>query len=888
MIVGRVSESSLSIETLGLTPEAVDSLPDGLRRQVVRFFLRWRHNGPPPPSVLDLLPEKDPGPLHRFDRCCALLAAGRVEAARDLARELVNTPEAGRWGHMAVAEVFLALEKPHRADERFRAAADLVGRARAHLMLGEPATALKLLPADPSENPEIEAVRLEALRRLGEDWDPIAARLRGLLEAERAEVMEALGTSESDLPSGPPPTDAEGLRAALKQVFGYDDFRGGQLEVIQPLMRGESVLGLMPTGAGKSICFQLPAALLGGATVVISPLIALMKDQVDGLPPALYRRATLINSALEPGEAERRMERIARGQVSLIYAAPERLRQRGFVRALERRGVSLFVIDEAHCVSLWGHDFRPDYFFIRQVLRDLGRPTVLALTATATPEMQADIGRQLDVPLQIHNLGTFRPNLQFEVHRHSSEPEKWEHLLRLVRSEKGAVIIYANRRKLVEELAEKLRAEGIPAEGYHAGLDKNTRDRVQSRFMLGEIRVMAATVAFGMGVDKADVRLVVHYNLARSLEAYYQEAGRAGRDGLPARCVLLYTSYDKSSLTRLTNQDRLDAAEILRLHQTLSRRLRHEGGAVPMEELVGRGREQALEELRVRVAISLLEGVGVLERGYDLPGNVWLARLPSGPQERGDEAFAAGGEEARFLKFAAAIWATSRTPVSLPATRVAAAAGVPVEHLELLLSEWQEANWLRFRTGGRGMGLTVPPGRRDLTQAVNEAVQQMLRLDERRLAELARYLDTPRCRQAAIGAYFGAETLQECGVCDNCRRGSSLRVRSPRAPALQANPAAPDPEPISDEESALFERLRAWRREKAREDGLPAYCVLHDRTLYAIARARPVTLRDLSQVHGMGTARLQNYGDDILNVVLHAEPPAGVDPISPRSHGDTE
>lgn len=861
-----VDLQSLSFDLLGLTPDAADTLPDGLRRQVVRFFLRWRLTGSPPASVLDLLPERDPGPLHRFDRCCALLAAGRVEAARDLAREMVNMPDAGRWGHRAVAEVFLALDKPHRADERFRAAADPVGRARAHLMLGEVQTALKLLPPEPSADPELEAVRMEALRRLGQAWDPVALRLRDLLEAERSEVMEALGTLEADFPAVDAPTDAAGLREALKRVFGYDDFRGGQLEIIEPLMRGESVLGLMPTGAGKSICFQLPAALQSGATVVISPLIALMKDQVDGLPPALYRRATLINSALEPGEADRRMERIARGQVSLIYAAPERLRQRAFVRALQKRGVSLFVIDEAHCVSLWGHDFRPDYFFIRQVLKDLGRPTVLALTATATPEMQADIGHQLETPLDIHNLGTFRPNLQLEVHRHSSEPEKWDHVLKLVREEKGAAIIYVGRRKLAEELSEKLRAEGISAEGYHAGLDKVSRDRIQSRFMLGDVRVMAATVAFGMGVDKADVRLVVHYSLPRSLEAYYQEAGRAGRDGLPARCVLLYTSYDKSTLTRLTNQDRLTAEEVLKLHAQLSRRLRHQPGALPLDEVCGSAREQPQEELRARVGISLLEGVGGLERGYDLPGTVWLARMPTSPQDANgvDPASA----EARFLRFAAALWPNTRTPLNLPADRVAAAAGVPPEDLELCLMEWQEANWIRFRTGARGMGLSVPPGQRDLARAIDEAVQRMQRQDERRLLELARYLDTTRCRQAHVSAYFGGAGDEECGVCDTCRRATTGRVRSPRAAANLAAAEVAE-EPITGEESALFERLRAWRREKAREESLPAYCIFHDRTLYAIAHARPVTLRELSQVPGVGAARLANYGDEILNVVLH-------------------
>jgi ATP-dependent DNA helicase RecQ len=841
-------------------PEA-ETLPEGLRRQVARFLLRWRQGK----EALRFLPERDQGPRDRFDRCRALLATGAVEAARDLARKLVNEAEAGHWGHRAVGEVFLALEKPHRADERFREGADAVGRARAHLQLQDPARALAFLRDAAPEDPEAEAVRIEALSLLREETAAVEAHLAQLLEEERHDLLEALGLNgssphSSGLPTGPPPTDPEGLRAALEQVFGYSDFRPGQVEMILPLINGESVLGLMPTGAGKSLCFQLPAALLPGATVVISPLIALMKDQVDGLPPALYRRATLINSSLEPGEADRRLERVARGEISLIYAAPERLRHRSFVRALQRRGVSLFVVDEAHCVSLWGHDFRPDYFFIGQVLRDLGRPTLLALTATATPEMQEEIGRQLEVPFRTVNLGTFRPNLQLATRKLPSEGDKWAALLALLQEEKGPAIVYVDRRKLAEDLAARLQSEGIAGEGYHAGLQREHRDRTQTRFMMGQSRVIIATVAFGMGVDKADVRLVVHYNLPRSLEAYYQEAGRAGRDGLPARCVLLYTSYDKSNLTRRTNQDRLLAGEILNLHRSLARRLKDRPGAVSAEDLE---KECASDGVRVRVGISLLQGIGAVERGYDFPGSIWLVAR-NGDAQSPPPASQDGSYE-QYRRFAAALGLAGRG-LSFPSERVAAAAGLPLDALEPALLDWQEAGWLKYRGGGRGMGLRAAPVRPEVEREVRAVLKRMEEMDGRRLELLARYLETRQCRQGFVGEYFGRKPPQECGVCDNCRLMARVKDGSEPYPSPVSGEA-----PQSDEESALFELLRAWRREKAREEGVPAYVIFHDRVLYALARARPKTLPALARIPGVGTAKLQAHGSEVLSIIRQSE-----------------
>ncbi len=842
-----LSSPTPNLEQLGVSEASAAALPEGLRRQLARFLLRWGGGA----DALAVLPARDHSPRDRFVRCRALLAAGQVDTARDLARTLLNEPESDAWGQRAVGEVFLALEKPHRADERFRAGRDPAGRARAHLQLGEAQRALEILREAAPGDAEAERARLEALRGVGEETAAQEAALARLYEEERAELLEALGI-EAPGPSGEEgaalPSD---LPAALERVFGYSGFRPGQEQVIRHLLEGRSVLGLMATGAGKSLCFQLPAALLPGATVVISPLIALMKDQVDGLPPRLYRRATLINSSLEPGEADRRMEALATGEVSLVYAAPERLRQRTFVRALQRRGVSLFVVDEAHCVSLWGHDFRPDYFFIRQVLQDLGRPTVLALTATATPEMQDDIGRQLDVPFQRVNLGVYRPNLTFTVRKVGSEAEKWSALLALLREEQGPAIIYVDRRKLAEELAERMEREGIPAGAYHAGMQRDARDAAQTRFMRGDCRVIAATVAFGMGVDKADVRLVVHYNLSRSLEAYYQEAGRAGRDGLPARCVLLYTSHDRGNLARRAASDRMQVGEVLSLHRTLAAMLRTRSGPVAPEEVE---RHCGADPTRVRVAVSLLEGLGAVARGYDVPASVWVAR----PAVREWDGCAA---DARLQRFTEGIGLNGRGGVSVDSARAAAAAGLDLEALEPALLDWQEAGWIRYRSGPRGMGLHVAIGSRGLEKEVAEALQRMAELDERRLKLLTGYLLGEECRQQALGRYFGSPLPEPCGSCDNCQAGPS-RVREGTAVARTSAAG----EGFTAEESALYERLRAWRREKAREEGVPAYVVFHDRVLYAIARAQPRSLAALAEVPGVGPAKLHAYGAEVLTL----------------------
>jgi ATP-dependent DNA helicase RecQ len=334
---------------------------------------------------------------------------------------------------------------------------------------------------------------------------------------------------------------------SLREHFGFDNFREGQRDVIESVLAGKDVVVVMPTGSGKSLCYQLPAMILEGATLVVSPLIALMKDQVDALR-ARGLPATFINSSIPEAEQHARIESVRRREHKLVYIAPERFRSSRFNAALQSIPISLFAVDEAHCISTWGHDFRPDYLRLRHVIRSLGKTRTLALTATATPYVRSDIIQQLGLERpQTFVSGFDRPNLRIEVAHTEKEREKITRIKRLAQAHEGSGIVYTSTRKAVEQVGRELKKAGLSVSTYHAGMSDAVRVRAQEDFMSGRTQMIVATNAFGMGIDKRDIRFVAHYQIPGSIEAYYQEIGRAGRDGLPSTCVLLFNYADKNT-----------------------------------------------------------------------------------------------------------------------------------------------------------------------------------------------------------------------------------------------------------------------------------------------------------------------------------------------------
>jgi ATP-dependent DNA helicase RecQ len=412
-------------------------------------------------------------------------------------------------------------------------------------------------------------------------------------------------------------------REALQKYFGFTDFLEGQREVIESVLASQNAVVVMPTGGGKSLCFQLPALMLDGVTLVVSPLIALMKDQVDALA-ARDIPTTFINSSLGYAETNKRLSEIRRGLYKLVYVAPERFRSQAFMDTIATVKVRLFAVDEAHCISHWGHDFRPDYLRLKDAVDRLGHPQIIALTATATQKVRADISEQLGLTEPRYLVAGFdRPNLALRVVHVSSEKEKLDTLKRVIKTSGGSGIIYAATRKSVEQISAKLKMAGLSVEPYHGGMGELERTRAQDSFMTARVQAIVATNAFGMGIDKRDIRFVVHYHLPGSIEAYYQEVGRAGRDGLPADCLLLF-NYADTRTQQFFIEGNHPPPELIR-------RVYHEIASFGLEKIEMSARELAQRlgeknDMSIYSALVILEKAGHIERGRSTDKNI-IARL---------------------------------------------------------------------------------------------------------------------------------------------------------------------------------------------------------------------------------------------------------------------
>jgi ATP-dependent DNA helicase RecQ len=553
--------------------------------------------------------------------------------------------------------------------------------------------------------------------------------------------------------------------------FGLTSFRPGQRDVISAVLAGQDCLCIMPTGGGKSLCYQLPAVAQKGLTLVVSPLIALMKDQVDALHD-LGIEATYINSSLAPAESFNRLNAMAAGLYSLVYVAPERLRSSLFLEKLRLVKLSLLAVDEAHCISQWGHDFRPDYARLGRFRQRLGLPPTIALTATATPHVRSDIIEQL----QLRQPRTFitgfaRPNLRFEVQEAHSEPEKLQTLLDFLSETPGAGIVYCATRKRCEELVESLQTplKGRKVGLYHAGLESEIRRRVQDDFMADKTPIIVATNAFGMGIDKPDLRFVAHYNIPGSLEAYYQEAGRAGRDGLPSRCFLIYTAKDRNTQEWFI-ENRYPAPEIVEQVYDHLREIDADPIELTLEEIVEQLRLPVRSE-GVSAAEKLLENCGALERldsrqnrggvriDSDLPTLVDLVPKDAHVRRKVLRAVEALVGELRFERvFLAPRDIAQRADTDLAATNRA-------------LRELCKLKTFDYVPPFRGRAVHMLERDKPFEQLGIDFDEQ-LRLKDAEYAKLdhvIRYATTSRCRQLEILDYFGDPSKSTCSICDNCQ-----------------------------------------------------------------------------------------------------------------------
>jgi ATP-dependent DNA helicase RecQ len=557
-------------------------------------------------------------------------------------------------------------------------------------------------------------------------------------------------------------------RATLREHFGYPDFRPPQIRAIQAALSGRDALIVLPTGGGKSLCYQVPALMRTGLTVVVSPLISLMKDQVD----ALERRglsATFINSTLSVGEVADRMARARDGSLKLLYLAPERIDAGRMLQRLVDIGIAMFAIDEAHCISEWGHDFRPSYRRIGSMRERLGFPQTIALTATATPEVRDDIVRQLGFKDSETVVGGFdRTNLTYNVCSTRTQRDKDDTAVRWLRNADGPAVVYTPTRKAVERVTSVLVRARIKAVAYHGGLDDGLRQRAQDAFMSERSRVIVATSAFGMGIDKPNVRLVVHHAMPGSLEAYYQEAGRAGRDGEHSTCVLLHSYPDRFTHEFFLESAHPDRSLVEQAWRVLRSAAGEDGFAGLTSEEIARQLPPKSGERKVGAALRALIAAGAMTVEPPAMGRVWV-RLLASPDRISRELTGTRDFDREVLR---ALWRAVGKQLETGATvdldglppGLGGSMGlIPV--LERLESE-QFVTWTRT---GAGVRLDSRCKDAKWLPVDWQALERRRQAELNRLDAMQRYAGTRYCRRAFVLRYFGdPEVRPQCGACDRC------------------------------------------------------------------------------------------------------------------------
>lgn len=563
----------------------------------------------------------------------------------------------------------------------------------------------------------------------------------------------------------------------LRNNFGHQSFRPGQAEIIEFILKGRDTLVIMPTGSGKSLCYQIPALVNQGVTLVISPLIALMKDQVDALC-RLKISATFLNSSLAADELEQRIHDVRRGMYNLVYIAPERFYAASFMKLINQIDVSIVAVDEAHCISQWGHDFRPAYLRIRDVIRQIGKPTVVALTATATRQVQQDIIKQLSLQNpEILVSGFDRPNLKYFAVELDAAQKKRE-LIRILSAIKGTGIVYTATKNAVTEVTDVLNRNGLPSIGYHGGMEKNERSRAQNLWLTGEKTVIVATNAFGMGIDKPDVRFVLHYNLPGSVESYYQEAGRAGRDGKTAYCIL-FSNYQDRKIQEFLIENTFPSEDVLRSIYEFLFNLSQDTILLTYREI---GERVGCNDMKVAAAVKLFERYKLLKR---LSKNVLTFRVDFLKSFKSARKMVARAEMQKKLL----AWLEKQISQTHSLEHALKALNFSREQFNNAMRELVNKKILVYTPPFRGRGIerTSAKIRWEKIPIDFEAYNARMQIQFDRLEELERYLQKKQCRRRFILDYFG-ETYKKsnCGGCDFC-----LDWQSPEADSVTGNASGP-------------------------------------------------------------------------------------------------